>query len=55
MSDILLRAELHEPEQAHKALAGYVWPWAKEQLRQGRELVLEARLLDDDITEALWA
>jgi len=50
VTDILLRAELHEPEQGHKTLAGYVWPWAKEQLRQGRELVLEARLLDDDIT-----
>jgi hypothetical protein len=50
MTDILLRAELHEPEQAHKTVAGYFWPWAKEQLQQGRPLVLEAKLLDDDIT-----
>ncbi len=51
MNDILLRAEFHTPEQGHQTLAGYVWPWAKEQLRQGRELVAEFRLLDDDITQ----
>ena len=52
MTDILLRAELHTLEQAHKTLAEYVWPWAKDQIKQGNELVLEARLLDDAITEA---
>lgn len=50
MSDILLRAEMRTPEQGHQILAGYAWPWAKEQLRQGRELVAEFRLLEDDIT-----
>lgn len=51
MSDLLLRAEMHTPEQGHQVLSGYVWPWAKEQLQQGRELVAEFRLLEDDITE----
>jgi hypothetical protein len=50
--DILLRAEMRTPEQAHQALAQYAWPWAKEQLRQGRELVAEFRLLEDVITDA---
>lgn len=52
MSDILLRVEMRTPEQAHQALAQQAWPWAKEQLRQGRELVADFRLLDDAITEA---
>ena len=52
MSEILLRAELHTPEQGHKVLKEYAWPWAKEQLRQGRELALKFELLDDDITAA---
>ena len=47
-----MRVELHTAEQAHVAIAKTVWPYAKEQLRQGRELVLEARLLDDAITDA---
>lgn len=47
-----MRIELHTPEQAHQTLAQHAWPWAKEQLRQGRELVAEFRLLDDAITEA---
>jgi hypothetical protein len=51
MTDLLYRCELHEPEQAHAVIAQRLWPWAKEQLTQGRELVLEARLLDDDITD----
>lgn len=50
MNEILLRCELHDPEQGHKTLATYAWPWAKEQLLQGRELVAEIRLLEDDIT-----
>lgn len=51
MSDILLRIELHDPEQGHEVIARRAWPWAKEQLVQGRELVAEFRLLDDDITD----
>ena len=51
-SDILMRIELHTAEQAHMALSKHAWPWAKEQMRQGRELVAEFRLLDDTITEA---
>lgn len=50
MSDILYRCELHEPEQARQVLKDRALPWIGEQLKQGRELVLEARLLDDDIT-----
>lgn len=50
--DILLRVEMHTPEQAHQALAQQAWPWVKEQLRQGNELVADFRLLDDAITEA---
>lgn len=51
MTDILYRVELREPEQARVALARGALPWVGEQLRQGRELVAEFRLLDDDITE----
>lgn len=50
--DILLRVELHNEEQARAILTSTAHPWIKDQLRQGRELVLEARLLDDAITEA---
>jgi len=52
VSDILLRIELHTPEQAHQAISGQAWPWVKEQTRQGRALVAKFELLDDDITEA---
>lgn len=51
MTDILHRVELHEPEQARATLTRSMLPWIGEQLKHGRELVLEARLLDDDITE----
>lgn len=51
MSEILLRVELHEPQQAHAALAQHAWPWVKEQTAHGRELVAEFRLLDDAITQ----
>lgn len=51
MSDILNRVELHNPEQARAILARQVLPWVGEQLKQGRELVAEFRLLDDDITD----
>ena len=51
MSDILYRAELHNPEQARAVLARQALPWVGEQLKQGRELVAEFRLLDDDITD----
>lgn len=51
MTDILHRVELHEPEQARAVLTRNMLPWIGEQMKQGRELVLEARLLDDDITD----
>lgn len=51
MTDILHRIELHSPEQGREVLARNMLPWIGEQLQQGRELVLEARLLDDDITD----
>ena len=51
MTDILFRAELHTPEQARAILARQALPWVGEQLKQGRELVAEFRLLDDDITD----
>lgn len=47
MTDILYRCELHSPEQARQVLKERALPWIGEQLAQGRELVLEARLLDD--------
>jgi hypothetical protein len=50
VSDILLRAEFHEPEQARAALARVVLPWIGEQLKQGRELVAEFLLLEDAIS-----
>lgn len=50
MSDILRRIELHTEEQGTAAMRA-AWPWAKEQLRQGRALVAEYRLLDDAITQ----
>jgi len=52
MTDILLRVELHDQEQARAILARQALPWVGEQLKQGRQLVAEFRLLDDAITEA---
>jgi hypothetical protein len=49
--ELLHRVELHEPEQARAILTRNLLPWIGEQMKQGRELVLEARLLDDDITQ----
>lgn len=49
MPDILHRIELHSEEQGTAAMRA-AWPWALDQLRQGRALVAEYRLLDDDIT-----
>lgn len=51
MTDLLHRVELHTPDQGRAVLARNMLPWIGEQLAQGRELVLEARLLDDDITD----
>lgn len=51
MSDILNRVTLHSPEQARQVLVQHTLPWVGEQLKQGRELVAEFRLLDDDITD----
>jgi hypothetical protein len=52
MTDAILhRVELHTPEQARAVLTRNMLPWIGEQMKQGRELVLEARLLDDDITD----
>lgn len=50
MSDILHRVELHDTEQGREVLARNLLPWVGEQLKQGRQLYLEAGLLDDDIT-----
>lgn len=52
MSDLLYRVELRNTEQARAALTKGALPWIGEQLQQGRELVMEVRLLEDDITEA---
>lgn len=52
MADILLRVELHTADQARAVLKEHALPWVGEQLKQGRELVAEFRLLDDAITEA---
>lgn len=52
MTDILLRCELRDADQARAILKAHALPWVGEQLKAGRELVAEFRLLDDDITEA---
>lgn len=49
--DILLRVELRNPDQARLALKARALPWIGEQLEQGRELVAEFRLLNDEITD----
>ena len=51
MTDILNRVELRTPEQARAALTSHTLPWIGEQLKQGRALVAEFRLLGDDITD----
>lgn len=51
MTDILNRVELHTPEQARAVLKSHTLPWVGQQLEQGRALVAEFRLLDDDITD----
>jgi hypothetical protein len=51
MSEVLYRVELREPEQARQALARAALPWIGEQLSMGRELVLEAKLREDDRSE----
>lgn len=51
MTEILNRVELHTPDQARAVLKSHTLPWVGQQLEQGRELVAEFRLLDDDITE----
>ena len=50
MTDILLRQELHTLEQGRAVLKSRGLPWVGEQLTLGRELVVEVRLLEDDIT-----
>ena len=52
MSDILMRVELRDQGQARAILVSQALPWIGEQLKAGRELVAEFRLLDDAITEA---
>lgn len=51
MSEILMRVELHNEDQARDVLTRTAHPWIKDQLRQHRPLVAEFRLLDDDISE----
>jgi hypothetical protein len=51
VTDILYRVELHGTDQGREVMVRNFLPWCGEQLKQGRELVVEARLLDDDITE----
>jgi hypothetical protein len=51
VTEILHRVVLHDTEQGRAVLTGNMLPWIGEQLAQHRELVLEARLLDDDITD----
>jgi hypothetical protein len=51
VTDILHRVELHGTDQGREVMVRNFLPWCGEQLKQGRELVIEARLLDDDITD----
>lgn len=47
----LHRVVLHDPEQGHEVIAKSLWPWAKQQLARGRELVVTACEMKDDLTE----
>jgi hypothetical protein len=51
LTEILNRVELHTPDQARAVLKSHTLPWVGQQLEQGRALVAEFRLLDDDITD----
>ena len=51
MTDLLHRVELHTVDQGREVMLRNFLPWCGQQLAQGRELVIEARLLDDDITQ----
>jgi hypothetical protein len=52
VTDILLRVEMRNAEQARAVLTRTALPWVGEQMKAGRELVADFRLLDDAITEA---
>ena len=45
MSEIFHRVEMHNAEQCRQVLTKSALPWVGEQLRQGRALVAEFRLL----------
>jgi len=51
MSDESLQLVLQTPEQGHAAIAAQGWPWAKAQLQQGKPVVMEMKLLEDELTE----
>ena len=48
--EILLRVPLHNQEQARAALKNQALPFVGEQLKAGRELMLQVGLLEDDIS-----
>ncbi|GAA6119613.1 hypothetical protein [Acidovorax sp. FG27] len=51
MADVLFRATWHNPQQGAANCKGAFLPWAGEQLKAGRRLVVEARLYEDDKTD----
>jgi hypothetical protein len=51
VTELLHRVVLRTVDQGREVMARNFLPWVGEQLRQDRELVIEARLLDDDVTD----
>ncbi len=51
MPDVQFRATWHNAEQGARNCKAAFLPWAGEQLRAGRRLVIEARLYEDDKTD----
>lgn len=46
-----MHVNLIEPQQAHAALSGQVWPWAKSMLLAGHRLDVEVRMHEDAKTD----
>ena len=51
MADILFRATWHNAQQGAQNCKQVFLPWAGEQLKSGRRLLVEARLYEDDKTD----
>ena len=51
MSELVLRAEWVNPEQAGASLNGFVVPWCRSMMRAGHRLAVEIRLTEDAKTD----